>query len=726
VADYKTDPGPDRSAIRGAARPDDFSAVERFLQLLARATLQCHTYPLDSPLCTEAITACHEALTSLEPRDRLTFRVAQHELVVDETGVGAGTMIENEITRRLRKAQVLALEVERAASERHLLRFCADLIRCEGAGPDQPAFADVLADHGVDTIVPLMAYRPAIVDVGSPAPVRSDLVTHEQRRRQELESSGPVDYLYPPDKGWVRLDPGAPLDHVSLTDLAILVENPSELAGILLRLTDEDPNASDATTTALERKFSDVAVLFAALEPKLARVMFARLANAVLTLDATRRQDLLRRTILPGLLDGQPSGVVLRDFPDGDLADSLCLLLELETAAPQVLSAALTRLELPAERRETVLPLIDRRLRHDSDEPISQQGEHNADRLARRLVRVDATPGKDFSEFAAFDLSLDAGAAAAIDKVRGAVSATDLPAVRLACLSHLLRLETSVSTAEALLRRAVALFANFSESETWDTLATWASHYRQLASDLSEQHPDVADAILKALASFFGGARALRLVELHEQPGPGREITSSLVEAFGTTAVPGLVALLDGKSSARAQAVISLLCDHATLFAPALVPDLAAADSVKQRAIVRILGHAGPGYEHAIAGQLRSDDEQTAREAIRALARIGTGQAASLVAQQLQAGPVARRAAAEESLWHFPPARAAVQLRQLLGSRDFVRQNPKTAVRLLDRAAHSGTRGLDEVLAGLEGLRFRFWNPGLVRVALKARELRVR
>jgi hypothetical protein len=30
------------------------------------------------------------------------------------------------------------------------------------------------------------------------------------------------------------------------------------------------------------------------------------------------------------------------------------------------------------------------------------------------------------------------------------------------------------------------------------------------------------------------------------------------------------------------------------------------------------------------------------------------------------------------------------------------------------------------VLAELEPLRFRFWNPGLVRVALKARELRVR
>ena len=61
-----------------------------------------------------------------------------------------------------------------------------------------------------------------------------------------------------------------------------------------------------------------------------------------------------------------------------------------------------------------------------------------------------------------------------------------------------------------------------------------------------------------------------------------------------------------------------------------------------------------------------------------------------------------------------------------MGRRDFVVQHPDVAARLLARAAHAGTQGLEEVLAELEPLRFRFWNPGLVRVALKARELRVR
>ena len=79
----------------------------------------------------------------------------------------------------------------------------------------------------------------------------------------------------------------------------------------------------------------------------------------MLDLDPDRRSALLQRTILPGLLDGRADGNVLRDFPDVDLAESLCLLLELETAAPEVLTAALNRLDLPAERRETVVPLID-------------------------------------------------------------------------------------------------------------------------------------------------------------------------------------------------------------------------------------------------------------------------------------------------------------------------------------------------------------------------------
>ena len=41
-------------------------------------------------------------------------------------------------------------------------------------------------------------------------------------------------------------------------------------------------------------------------------------------------------------------------------------------------------------------------------------------------------------------------------------------------------------------------------------------------------------------------------------------------------------------------------------------------------------------------------------------------------------------------------------------------------------AGQSRVQGLDEALTSLETLRFRFWKPSLVQVALKARELRAR
>ena len=147
-------------------------------------------------------------------------------------------------------------------------------------------------------------------------------------------------------------------------------------------------------------------MMFSALDGHLARVMFGKLARAVLAIEPGRRTALLRRTVLPGLLDGRADGAVLRDFPDPDLAESLCLLMELEAAAPEVVGAALHRLDLPAERRQIVASLVDERLRSGTAVAAIRRDE-SADRFARRLVQVEAAPGKSFAEFAAFDLSID-------------------------------------------------------------------------------------------------------------------------------------------------------------------------------------------------------------------------------------------------------------------------------------------------------------------------------
>jgi hypothetical protein len=96
------------------------------------------------------------------------------------------------------------------------------------------------------------------------------------------------------------------------------------------------------------------------------------------------------------------------------------------------------------------------------------------------------------------------------------------------------------------------------------------------------------------------------------------------------------------------------------------------------------------------------------------------------VARQLREGTDDRRAAAEDALWHFPPAPTAAQLRELLRSREFVFKHPQLAVRLIERAGQAKIQGLSDVLKALEPLRFRFWKPSLVHVAKKAREHRAK
>src|SRR5688572_8713355 len=432
------------AVVPPSATPDGTASVEGVLKLLARSIRQFHTYPATSPICIEAITACHDALKALPHRDRLSFRITPHDLIVDEATIGAGTVIEQELTRWLFRARVATLDVDRTATPRDLSRFCIDLVAADDLERDSITFAERLTEHGVTAITVGMAHRPAVLEIGTPAPATQDVLTHERARRQALkQKEAPVSYLYPPDKGWVRLDPGQSLDSVSLVDLVVLVEDPADIASMLLRLTDDDIPGVDTRQTALERKFSDVTLLFSALDPRLAQVMFGRLARAVLKLDPDRRNNLLQRTVLPGLLDGDANGKVLRDFPDMDLAESICLLLDLETAAPEVLSAALNRLDVSTERRAALAPLIEDRMRTANGGAPNDVslGSSGVERHARELIRIDTAGETDFSEFAAFDLSMDAQAELAVVDVRAGIAATDVPLAQLLCATQLVRIE---------------------------------------------------------------------------------------------------------------------------------------------------------------------------------------------------------------------------------------------------------------------------------------------
>ena len=185
---------------------------------------------------------------------------------------------------------------------------------------------------------------------------------------------------------------------------------------------------------------------------------------------------------------------------------------------------------------------------------------------------------------------------------------------------------------------------------------------------------------------------------------------------------PGQAPPKEDREASR-KAAIALLCEHAALMAPALLPMFGVADVETDRVIARVLGIAGPGYEAALGAQLHHPDQQTVRETLRSLARIGTTEAAALVSAEIENGRDWVTAAAEEALWHFPPAEAHRQVSRLLGSREFVHRHAKLATRLLDRALHTGGAELAPIVANLAGLRFRVWKPSLMRLGRKARAL---
>jgi DNA-binding FadR family transcriptional regulator len=307
------------------------------------------------------------------------------------------------------------------------------------------------------------------------------------------------------------------------------------------------------------------------------------------------------------------------------------------------------------------------------------------------------------------------------------VADTDVVLAQIDSLWKIVRLEPNPTLVESFLRRAMTLFGELDRAGRWRDLAAVASTYRQLAHALKPARPDVADAIVNALCAFCNESRAHAVLEQYDRDADGRALATQLIEGFGESLAPGFVALVDDAAmQAKLSSLTLLLCERAAVLAPGLVTRLGGCSVGATRVIVRVCGFAGAGYETAVAGQLKSDDESTVREALRALARIGTARAAALVGSQVQTGSPIAQAAAAEALWHLPQAQMVVQLRSLLQDHEFVGRHPHIASRLIDRAAKTRPAGLEDALEELETLRFRFWNPGLVRVALKARDFRDR
>jgi hypothetical protein len=711
------DSGDKSAGVRPHTRPPDWKSIEDLLGLLARAIQQLHTYPSTSPLCISAIESSQRALVALDARDQLTLRVTPTELLVDDVPTGRGTQVGQELARRLHKASVAAVTISRAASARELGRFCEDLIRCSERTASSTTLLEMMTEHGIDRLTIEMASRPEVLEVSSvPVTASADIARERARFDEQLAKGGVVNHLYPPQKGWVRLDPASAPSTVSLLDLAVLADDPATLAAMLLRLTNDEPDVPPAE--ALQKKYSDVAMLISALDPHVARRMFGKLARAVLDLDPGSRQALLRRTVLPGLLDGRVDGAILRDFPDVDLAESLCLLLDLETAAPELLTTALSRLELPAERQAAMVPLLDARLKEREAAAAASGQQTTLTRHARDLVRVEASGEKSFADFAAFDLSLDAAATTMLAHIRSVMPETDVTADQLTCLWHLICLEPNPDAVSNFLDRSFELLTDLEAAGRGAELPGWLKAYRDLAERVGESRPDVAQVLAARLTAFCTPGRAAWIADLSLSEPDGKLAADAVIAALGSAVVVPLVDLLE-RDPNRARRVGQLMTEHASLLAPAAAPLLKRSTPGVRRTLLRVLGLAGAGYEEFIAPYVAAD-EQTAREALRALARVGTSKAAALVVTEIEKQRGSLGAAAEETLWHFSGDEAQRHSRGLLGKRDFTMRHPQAAERLLDRAARAGAADLQPILLDLAPLRFRIWNPALARLARKA------
>jgi hypothetical protein len=702
------------------------SGAADFLQVLARAVHQFHTYPAHSPLCVDAIAACQAAFTALESEQPLVVRVGARELIVEDDRIGRGTIIEHELWRPLHRARVSSLEFQPSVSTRDWAQFCPIVASAVRTLRQTTGFAELLLEAGVSAIAARVTPRPELLEVGAPPEPVQELVDRERTRQASLPPTGPGQHLYPPDKGWVRLDPTVRYESISLLDLMVLVNEPAEAAAMLTRLIDEDTGDESARAAALGQRYGDLVMIISALDGRLGRILFSKLARAVLALDANRRRALLQNAVLPGLLDGRTNAdAVLCEFPDVDLADALCLLLELDAASPHVLSMALDRLRLSEERRTAVTPIIEAKLRGLQSADAAREDSTSAlDGIAASLTRVTSGVSKDFSEFAAFELAVTDETVATLHGIRDAIAATDACEVQVGCALGLVRIEPNPAAVKVLLARAVPSMRTMLASGRWDAVLLFLRRLQATAATLDTLRPDVAPTVRDAMASFCDRNFIVGLADVAAGLD-GRERASEIIAALGPSFVPAWIdALNEPSARPHARHLVPAMSDCVAALAPALthrLPSLAI-DAACTALSVHAAG--GVGYEEVIAAEAQSGEERRGREAMRALARIASPRAAALIVHQIENGPALVQPAAEEALWRLPLPLALAKTHELLGRRDFVVRHPQAAARLLERAAHSADQQLEPLLEQLTSLRFHFWSPAVARVGAKARGLR--
>ena len=696
-------------------------AIDAFLTLFAKAMRQIHAYPVTSQVCVEAVNACRAHLASIDAADELRFVVTPDAVLVYEKPVGDGQFVRQELVRRLRRARVAALTVQRDCTARDLTRCCINILRCSESADKTLSAAEMLAEDGVEAVNVEVTSRREVLQVAPSAPAQRDLVSHERRRREETQHGTRTVNLFPPHRGWIRLDPAESYDSVSLADLAILVDDPNELAGMLDRLAEDTQAGTSVDPRVLERRFSNVCALFAGLEPRLSRVMFAKLGRVIIAMDTERKHELLKGTVLPAVFDGRPELQVLHALSDADLAESLCLLFDPANGGSALAFSALDQLKLEPERKVLLLPLMEELMRARIDPALGLDAATAIalDQQARRLTRISATEQRSFVELAGFDLRVDDQARATIDAVCVGIRDTDGTMAELLCLINLVGLQANPEVASEFVHGAVERANQLVAANRWSDLANALERLAHIVTTLRERRPEITALVDSELSAFATPEFAGALLAQHGEGDDSQALSLKLIDALGPAIAPALLSLLETDAGV-ASAAVSLMSERASLFAQSLADGIPTYKPQARAHVARVLGHAGAGYEDALCSLCSAKDEKTTREALRGLSRIGTPRAAESV------GILARNArdwmatATVETMLRFPPEIGAPAIRDLLAERSFVLAHPAAASRLIGRVANAKVPDLEPVLRDIWSLRYRFWNRALVSVARDA------
>ena len=187
-------------------------------------------------------------------------------------------------------------------------------LRCDDLVKSKTTLAELLAEHGShDRAAPGPSAR--MLEVGRRR--RAPLATWSSTSGAAvpLAAGGPASYLYPPDKGWVRLDP----PRASTPSRSSISRSSSTTRAKSRRCSCGSPTTrrrAESREGALQQKFSDVATLFAgARSASGARHVLEAGARGARS-GTERRTESARRTILPGCSTAAPTARSSATFPN--------------------------------------------------------------------------------------------------------------------------------------------------------------------------------------------------------------------------------------------------------------------------------------------------------------------------------------------------------------------------------------------------------------------------